>query len=274
VPKVSVTVITKNEAANIGAALASVSWADEIVVVDAESTDATVAIARQFTSRVIVRPWPGYVGQKNYAASMAAHDWILSLDADERVTPALADEVHRSLAATIHAAYRIPRVTWHLGRWIRTTDWYPDVQMRLYDRRAAEWAGKYVHETVRVSGSVGVLRGELQHYPYRDIADHLETIDRYTTYAARQMRESGRRAGLLQLAGHPPLAFLRNYIARGGFRDGVPGFIISAMNAYYVFLKFAKLHEMRNESPSLGGPAKNGIADESAPSVAVRQPRS
>jgi glycosyltransferase involved in cell wall biosynthesis len=245
VPKLSVTVITKNEATDIGPALRSVAWADEIVVVDSESTDATVAIARGFTSRVVVRPWPGYVAQKNYAASLASHDWILSLDADERVTPALADEIRATLATDPpHAAFRIPRVTWHLGRWIRSTDWYPDHQTRLYDRRAAEWTGRHVHEAVVVRGTRGELRHELQHYAYRDIADHLETMDRYTTYAARQMHEAGRRAGLLQVAGHPPLAFLRNYIARGGIRDGAPGFIISAMNAYYVFLKFAKLWEL------------------------------
>jgi (heptosyl)LPS beta-1,4-glucosyltransferase len=246
VPRVSVTVITKNEAADLAAALASVAWADEIVVVDSQSTDDTVAIAHQFTDRVVVREWPGYIAQKNHAASMATHDWILSLDADERVTPELANEIQSRLAADPReAAFRIPRVTWHLGQWIRSTDWYPDFQMRLYDRRAAEWTGKYVHEAVTVRGAVGQLRGELQHYPYRDLSEHLETIDRYTTLAARQMHESGRRAAVADLAIHPPLAFLRNYILRGGFRDGATGLLISRMNAYYVFLKFAKLWELQ-----------------------------
>jgi len=247
VPKLSVTVVAKNEAADLGAALASVAWADEIVVVDSHSTDETVAIARQYTDRVVVHDWLGHIEQKNYAASLASHDWILSLDADERVTPELATELRALVAGEpTDAAFRIPRVTWHLGRWIRTTDWYPDYQDRFYDRRRARWTGRYVHEALRADGSTGRLAGEIQHYAYRDIADHLETIDRYTTLAARQMREDGRRAGLLQLAGHPPLAFLRNYIARGGIRDGVPGLIISSMNAYYVFLKFAKLRELQN----------------------------
>jgi glycosyltransferase involved in cell wall biosynthesis len=245
VSKLSVTVITKDEASQIAAALASVQWADEIVVVDSESQDRTVEIARGFTDRVVVHRWDGYVAQKNYAASLAAHDWILSLDADERVTPALAGEIRAVLDTASHRGYRIPRVTWHLGRWIRSTDWYPDHQLRLYDRRAAQWTGRYVHESVTVQGTVGQLAGELQHYAYRDISDHLETIDRYTTYAALQMRERGIRPGFLQLAAHPPLAFLRNYVARGGFRDGTPGLIISAMNAYYVFLKFAKLRELQ-----------------------------
>jgi len=251
VPKLSVTVITKNEATDVGAALESVAWADERVVVDSGSSDGTPEIARRFTDRVIVKDWPGYAAQKNHAAAIAAHDWILSLDADERVTPLLADEIRRVIAETpAHAAYRVPRVTWHLGRWIRTTDWYPDHQVRLYDRRAAQWTGAYVHEGLAVRGTTGTLTGELQHFAYRDIADHLETIDRYTTYAARQMHEAGRRAGLGQIAGHPPLAFLRNYIVRGGIRDGAPGFIISALNAYYVLLKFAKLWELQNHEPS------------------------
>jgi glycosyltransferase involved in cell wall biosynthesis len=248
-PNLSVTIITKNEEAHIGAALSSVAWAKELIVVDSHSSDRTVAIAREHTDRVIVRDWPGYVDQKNYAASIASHDWILSLDADERVTPDLTSEMRSLLVVPpSDSAFKMPRVTRHLGRWIRTTDWYPDYQVRLYDRRRANWTGKYVHEAVAVRGTTGRLRGELQHYAYRDIADHLETIDRYTTYAAQQMREVGKRAGLLQLAGHPPLAFLRNYVAHGGIRDGAPGFIISALNAYYVFLKFAKLWELDRTS--------------------------
>jgi len=253
VPKLSVTVITKNEAADLEAALASVAWADEIVVVDSQSTDDTVAIARKHTDRVVIREWPGYIDQKNYAASIASHDWILSLDADERVTPELANEITALMAgAPREAAFRIPRVTWHLGQWIRTTDWYPDYQLRLYDRRSAQWTGKYVHEAVTVRGETGQLRGDLQHYAYRDIADHLETIDRYTTYAAKQMHEAGRRAGVVDLVVHPPLAFLRNYIVRGGIRDGAAGFIISRLNAYYVFLKFAKLWELQRTLNSRG----------------------
>lgn len=245
-PKVSVTVIAKNEGADIGAALESVRWADEIVVVDSGSTDDTVAIARQFTDRVVFHEWSGYAAQKNIAASLASHDWILSLDADERVTPALAAEIRQTLAHTPPvAAFRIPRVTWHLGRWIRTTDWYPDHQTRLYDRTKAQWTGAYVHEAMRVDGALGTLTHDIQHYAYRNIADHLETIDRYTTLAAAHMRDQGRRAGWLQLVGHPPLAFARNYVAKGGLRDGAVGFVISAMNAYYVFLKFAKLWELQ-----------------------------
>ena len=269
VPKLSVTVITRNESANIAGALESVAWADEIVVVDSESTDDTVSQAKRFTDRVVVRPWAGYAAQKNFAASLAAHDWILSLDADERVTPALAGDVRATLAADPpYAGYRIPRVAHHLGRWIRTTDWYPDDQLRLYDRRKAQWKGEYVHESVRVDGRVGRLPHELQHYPYRDVTDHLETIDRYTTLAARDMQARGRRAGILQIAGHPPFAFLRNYVLRGGIRDGVPGLIISTLNAYYVFLKFSKLWQLQHSAGAAQHPtgaSKHPAAKHPAP---------
>ena len=257
---VTATVITFNEAANIEAALASLSWADEIIVVDSQSADRTTEIARKFTDKVIVRPWPGYVAQKNFAAEQARHDWIFSLDADERVTPELAAEIKTTLAREPSAAgYRVPRVTFHLGRWIRSTDWYPDYQLRLYDRRRARWAGKYVHESVKAEGPVEYLRNELQHYAYRDTAHHLETMDRYTTLAAKQMFEEGRRAGFFHLMVHPPAAFFRNYVLRGGFRDGKAGLAVSAMNARYVRLKFAKLWELC--SPSTSTPRAPGAGD-------------
>ena len=241
-PAITVTVITLNEIANIEACLASVSWADEILVVDSGSTDGTPQRARALGARVIERDWLGYAAQKNFAAAEATHDWIVSLDADERVTPALASEIQSVLAAPSDAAgYRMPRLTWHLGRWIRTTDWYPDYQLRLYDRRRAEWPPRLVHESVTANGRVAYLKNDLLHYAYRDISHHHLAIDRYTSLAARQMHEAGRRAAVFDLVVHPAAAFARNYIVRRGFTDGAAGFIVSTMNAYYVFLKFAKL---------------------------------
>jgi len=260
VPALTATVITKNESANLAAALESVAFADEIVVVDSKSTDDTVEIARRYTERVIVRPWPGYVAQKNFAAEQASHDWILSVDADERVPVALAEEIRALMRVGPDAAgYRVPRVTFHLGRWIRSTDWYPDYQLRLYDRRRARWAGRHVHESVTAEGPVLRLRHELQHYAYRDLSHHLQTMDRYTTLAARQLFEDGRRAGWSDLALHPIAAFLRNYILRGGIRDGQAGLIISLMNAGYVGMKFAKLWELCSHSTSI--PDAPGAAD-------------
>ena len=182
---------------------------------------------------------------------------MLPVDADEFVTPALADEIRATLARTPpEAGFRIPRITWHLGRWIRATDWYPDYQLRLYDRRRAAWKPRPVHQSVEVTGGAGYLRHDLQHYAYRDIAHHHATMDRYTTLAAAHMHDKGRRAGVFDLTVHPAAAFLRNYVLRRGFTQGTPGLIISAMNAYYVFLKFAKLREMRiAQARLLAGPA-------------------
>lgn len=249
VPKLTVTVITRNEAANLDDCLASVAWADEIVVVDSQSTDDTVAIARRHSARVEVRPWPGYGAQRNYAASLAAHDWILSIDADERVPPELAAEIQRVLTTDPpRRGYRIPRVTWYLGRWIRGTDWYPDYQLRLYDRRAGRWNARRVHESVSLDGEPGLLRHELQHFAYRDISHHLSTIDRYTTLAAEQSADDGRRVSLAGIIVHPPFAFLRNYVVKQGFTQGAAGLLVSVLNSYYVFLKMAKTWDARRRA--------------------------
>jgi len=248
VPGLTVTVITRNERANIAEALASVSWADERIVVDAESTDDTVAVARQAGARVEVRPWPGYGAQKNYAASIACNDWILSIDADERVTPELAASIRATLTTEPEAAgYRVARIAHYLGRWIRSTDFYPDYQLRLYDRRRAAWNERLVHERLESRGRVGLLRGHLQHYPYRDISHHLATIDKYTTLAAQQLHADGRRTYYADLLLHPPAAFLRNYLLRLGIRDGFAGLVISGLNSYYVFLKFVKLWDLQQQ---------------------------
>jgi glycosyltransferase involved in cell wall biosynthesis len=246
VPKVTVTVITRDEARNIAAALDSAAWADEMVVVDSGSTDATLDIARRHTPHVSTHPWEGYGAQKNHAAALASNDWIFSLDADERVPPELARQIRATLASEPpHRGYRVPRVAFHLGRWMRSTDWYPDRQLRLYDRRAGKWNSNPVHESVSVVGSVGELTAELHHYPYRDVSHHLDTIDRYTTLAARAMAARGRRTGVAGVLLHPPVAFFRNYLIRRGIRDGMPGLIVSAMNSYYVLLKLAKLWEIQ-----------------------------
>jgi glycosyltransferase involved in cell wall biosynthesis len=244
VPSLSVTIITLNEAEHIGDAIDSARWADEIIVVDAGSRDDTVQIARARGARVESRAWTGYVDQKNFAATLARNDWILSLDADERVTPPLADEIRKVLGSNPEAfGYRIPRVTFHLGRWIRTTDFYPDYQTRLYHRQHARWQGRLVHESVTVDGRRGQLTSELEHRSYRDLADQVDRINHYSTLSAQQMFDDGVRSGALELLVHPPAAFFRNYVLRRGFMDGAAGLIISLMNSYSVFLKFAKLWE-------------------------------
>jgi glycosyltransferase involved in cell wall biosynthesis len=254
--KLSVTIITLNEAADIAAAIDSASFADEILVVDSGSSDGTTDIARGKAARVLTRAWSGYVDQKNFAAEQASHDWIFSLDADERIPQALADEI-RGVLATEPAfhGYRVPRVTFHLGRWIRTTDFYPDYQTRLYDRRFARWRGRYVHESVAVDGPAGQMKRELEHYSFSDLRDQIKRINHYSTLSARQMYEAGRRTGPVEILVHPPAAFLRNYILRRGFLDGTAGLTISLMNAWSVGLKFMKLWELqRNPNSQLPTP--------------------
>ena len=250
--KLTVTVITHNERSHIAAALASVSWADEIIVVDSRSTDGTIDIARQHATRVEERDWAGYGAQKNYAADQASNDWILSIDADERVTPQLAEEVRAVMSrGPVAPGYLMTRVAHYLGRWIRSTDWYPDYHLRLYDRRAARWSERRVHESVEVDGRpkgdkrLPRLRGELLHYPYRDMSDHLRKIDTYTTLAAQEWDAEGKRGTAWQALVYPRLAFFRNYILRRGFRDGRTGLLVSLLNSYYVFLKYAKLMELQ-----------------------------
>jgi len=251
--KLTVTIITLDEAAHIGAAIDSASFADEILVVDSGSSDGTTEVARSKGARVLTRAWTGYVDQKNFAADEAAHDWIFSLDADERIPAALAGEVRSVLAANPSChGYRVPRVTFHLGRWIRTTDFYPDYQARLYDRRFARWRGRYVHESVTVDGSIGYLKNDLQHYSFTDLRDQINRINHYSTLSAAQMYEDGRRTGPVGILLHPPAAFVRNYVLRRGFLDGMAGLTISLMNAWSVGLKFMKLWELQRRRMSIG----------------------
>lgn len=248
--KISATVITFNEEANIAAALESLKWADEIIVVDSESTDRTVEIARRFTDRVFVRPWPGYSAQKSFAAEQASNDWVFNLDADERVSDRLALEIEQLKVKTDISAsgFEIPRLTYYLGRWIKHSGWYPDYKLRLYKRNAGGWRGEYVHESVQVSGRIDRLAGEILHYTVRNSSDHHLRIDRYTTLAARERFARGKRASALSILLSPVAAFLRSYILKRGFLDGTQGLAISAFAAHYVFLKNLKLWEMERES--------------------------
>jgi len=245
--KITATVITRNEEHNIAAALESLSWADEIIVVDSESADRTVEIARGFTDRVFVRPWPGYSAQKNFATEQAGHNWIFSLDADERVSTELASEIERLKAGAVPeaAGFEMPRLTFYLDRWIRHSGWRPDYKLRLYDRKRARWRGDYVHETLEADGKIERLTGDILHYTVRDASEHHLRMDRYTTLAAEQAYSQGKRASLVSLLVLPAVVFLRSYLLKLGFLDGVPGLAIARFATHYEFLKNVKLWEMR-----------------------------
>jgi len=244
--KITATVITLNEADNIAAALESLSWADEIIVVDSESTDRTVEIARSFTDRVFVRPWPGYSAQKNLAAAQASNDWIFSLDADERVSEELAREIEHLNSRTEleTAAFEMPRLTFYLGRWIKHSGWYPDYKLRLYNRGRARWRGEFVHEALEADGEVERFNGNILHYTVRDASEHHLRIDRYTTLAAQQAFALAKRSSLGLILFSPPAVFLRSYVFKLGFLDGIQGLAIARFAAHYEFLKKLKLWEI------------------------------
>ena len=247
--KISATVITLDEERHIAAALESLAWADEIVVVDSGSSDRTVEIARSYTDRVLVADWPGYAAQKNRAASEASHDWIFSLDADERVTPELARSILRvGERGPSSDGYRVARRAWYIDRWVRYSGWYPDWQVRLYDRRRAGFEGDWVHESVRVGGGAPALEGDLLHYTIDSLSDHHRRIDRYTSLAADALLARGARPSLARALAQPIAAFARTYVLRQGFRDGAPGLAIAGFAAYYVFLRQMKLWEKARAS--------------------------
>jgi glycosyltransferase involved in cell wall biosynthesis len=251
----SAVLIAQNEEKTIADALGSVAFCDEIVLVDSGSTDRTREIAERAGARVIVNaPWPGFVAQRDLAVRAARHDWVLALDADERVGAVLREEIQALRARGCDAAgYRIPRVVFYLGRWIRGTDWYPDWQVRLFDRTRAAWRGDLVHESVAVRGAVARLRGELEHLPYADISDHLRKIDAYTTLWARQAHAAGRRSNVIDMSAGASWAFFRNYVLKRGFLLGSTGFMVSVLNTHYTFAKLAKLRELERAGLSLTG---------------------
>jgi glycosyltransferase involved in cell wall biosynthesis len=249
--KISAVLITFNEESNIADALRSVAWADERLVIDSQSTDRTVEIAREMGARVIVNSWPGFSAQKQFGADAASNDWILSLDADERVTPELASEIAGLNESSSVDGYRIPRLSTYMGREIRHSGWYPDRQMRLFDRRSGRWNGRVIHESFELSSGASAhdLRNPLRHFSVTDSAHHHRMIgERYAPLAAQQMYESGRQTSEVQVALAGPSAFLRSYFLRLGFLDGFAGYCIARFAAHNAYLKHLILLELQQNA--------------------------
>lgn len=246
--KLSVTIITLNEEGNIRDALESVKWADEIVVVDSGSVDRTVEICKGYTDKVFYNKWPGHIAQKNLAIDKASHQWILSIDADERVTPELAAEIREVLKGPEANAYAVPRHVFYLGRWINHSGWYPDSKIRLFNRDKGRWGGINPHDTVIVNGSVRHLRGDLLHYSFRDIAHHINTMNSFTTIASKEYIKLGKRFRFMDILFRPIFMFFKSYLLKQGFRDGLPGLVIAVAAGYHVFIKYAKLWELENNN--------------------------
>ncbi|MFB0517685.1 MAG: glycosyltransferase family 2 protein [Acidobacteriota bacterium] len=243
--KISAVIITRDEEERIVPTLQSLDWVDEIVVVDTHSQDRTRELCRKYTDRVYVREWKGYVEQKNYVLQLASHDWVLSLDADERVSEELRAEIGELIKEGMDCdGYYISRKVFYLGRWIKHCGWYPDYKMRLFKKSRARWVGGSVHESCLVEGKVGYLRSPLLHYTYRNISEHLSRNNLYAELSAQDKFHQGERAGIAKLIFFPMATFIKTYFIKLGFLEGVAGLIISVISATYVFLKYAKLWDM------------------------------
>jgi len=247
--KISATIIVFNEEDNIAEVCETVSWADEIVVVDSASTDRTVDIAGKYTDKIYQREFTGYKDKHEFADSMTTGDWIFWIDADERVTAELKCSIEALRAKSdedLSDGFQIARKTWYAGRWIKHSGWYPDYQMRLYRKSKSYWDGVAPHQTARVNGRVETLDGELLHYTKRDLSEHHRVTDSYTTLAAEHLVKAGIGSGGSRMFFGAVSAFLRTYVLKQGFRDGVQGLMIACFTAYGVFLKYAKVWERTN----------------------------
>ena len=245
--KLSVAIIAFNEEANIQACLDSVDFASEFIVVDSQSTDSTAEIAEKFGAVVIKQKFLGHVRQKQLAVDLCSNDWVLCIDADERVSPELKDsilELFRDDSEPKAQGYYLSRKSFHLGRWIEHGGWYPDRGIRLFNKTSGAWAGYNPHDKVEVTGETALLKGDLLHYVFSSLSHNVETNDRYSSIMAEDLFKAGKKPSLLKLFLKPPFKFFECYILKGGFLDGLAGFIIAIGASYSIFLKFAKLWEL------------------------------
>ncbi|WP_153130062.1 glycosyltransferase family 2 protein [Dechloromonas hortensis] len=247
----SIAIITLNAASQLAACLDSVRFADDIVVVDSGSTDGTQALAASYGARVIEQDWLGFGPQKQFAVDAARHDWVLCLDADERVSPALQTSIENALSNPSSAAFRFPRCNRFLGRYLKHGEGYPDWSLRLFDRRQARWSTDAVHEKVVTTATVGTLAGDLLHDSAESLATYLTKQNRYTTLAAEMALQAGKRTGFARIALSPLVRFIKFYFIRQGFRDGLPGLIHIAIGCFNSMMKYSKMLERRNTDAAL-----------------------
>ena len=248
-PKLSVVLITRNEEKNVRAALESARFADEIVVVDSYSDDATVRISREYTDRVYQEDWRGFSAQKSYAVSLAENDWVFVLDADERITEGLAREIRELVdRGPDKDGYLCPRRNHFMGREIKYGGWYPDYSLRLFDKSKAGFGDRAVHEAVELKkGEPGRLKNPMLHYTYSGVSDYLTRMERYSALAAGELKKAGKKPTVLDLSLRPAFTFLKMYIIKQGFRDGIHGLVLAGLYSCYTFAKYAKLWEAQKK---------------------------
>ncbi|MCK5640813.1 MAG: glycosyltransferase family 2 protein [Gammaproteobacteria bacterium] len=247
-PALSVIIITKNEERNIRDCLESVKWADEIIVVDSGSEDATVAISKEYTDKVFVTDWPGFGAQKNRALDYAQSEWVFSIDADERITEDLKKEILETLKSPACAGYEVRRLSSYCGKFMRHSGWWPDRVLRLFRREDGRFNDNLVHEKVGVKSKVGRLKGHLIHYTYRDMETIINKINCYTTAGALQKVNKGKRGGVFRAVMHGSWMFFRTYILKLGFLDGPEGFMLAVSNAEMSYYKYIKMRYIKRES--------------------------
>lgn len=243
----SVTIIALNAADQIEVCLKSAAFADEIVVVDSGSTDGTAEIARKYGARVIQQDWLGFGPQKQFAVEQASHDWVLCLDCDERISERLRINIESILSAPQYQAYQMPRCNRFMGRWLRHGEGYPDLSLRLFNRKSARWSEDAVHEKVVTATAVGKIEGDLLHESAESLSSYMDKQNRYTTLQADTLSQRGKRASVLQLLFSPLIRFIKFYLLRRGFLDGVPGLVHILIGCFNSFMKYAKLRALNNE---------------------------
>ena len=243
--KISVTVITKDEEKNISDCLRSVDWADEIIVVDSESTDRTVELAKQFTDKIFIRKWEGYVPQKKYALSLASNEWVLSLDADERVTSELKDEIIK-LSPGEFSGFKIRRKNFLLKKEITSCGWEKDYQLRLMRKDKSSFSDRLVHEKFIVDGQVEKLKNPMIHYTFTSFSEYFSKINHYSSLKAQELFQKKKRVGAWTIFSHTVSAFFAFFIFRRGFKDGVYGLIISLLHSVSTMMNYIKLWELQN----------------------------
>jgi len=244
--EISAVIITFNEEKRLEPALKSLAGlVSEIVVVDSFSNDNTVKLAKKYTNKVFQRKWTDYTDQKNYANTRTSFPWILSLDADERISPELRKEILEIKKEEPECdGFSIPRQVYYLGKWIRHSGWYPDRKLRLFRKDRARWEGEYVHERLVIEGKIQKLSGSIHHFTYRNISEHLDRINKFSELGAQKLYANGKKCRWHHLVFVPFFRFVKSFFWRAGFLDGYPGFIVSVLNSYSIFLRYAKLREI------------------------------
>ncbi len=245
--EVSVAIVTQNEEDRIKRCLDSVSWAQEIIVVDAFSTDRTVEICGLYTDKIFTRKWDGFIPQKNYALTLATKDWVLSLDADEQLSEQLITEIKSAVSTEDDGclAYSMPRKTYYLGKWMLHSGWYPDRKVRLIRKGGGKWGGLEPHDALIVHGNVCELNNDILHYSFRNLSHHIKKLDYFTDSASQELIKSGREIKISDMLTHPSGMFVKMFFIKKGFLDGVQGFIAACVSAFHVFIKYAKAWETR-----------------------------